>query len=273
MNLIKNQQELEKILFETINKIDKSIKIFGGHLPLLYHDEGIGKKSVEFSVDIWGNFSNYTFELSCMALKYAKEKGKDAKIMVVVDDIVEIPIKKAYEDGKVERENVTKVLKIKRKQLYDSGKIPESYENILSQYGLTKNDLLTHKRKSGNETNMISEISIKAIANENGFISKNECAQAYKGIIYNKDFFNIEKYYLISFIPGQCKGNICTGLLDDEIKLNALHFFFPHMEELGGLIGLKNGTYIKNPNKNPLTIEEMYKEGITYRFDKGKIIK
>lgn len=147
--IIQNERELEEVINKTINETDKSIKIIGGHLPLLYHNEGKGKKSVEFGVDRWGEFSNYTFELSCRALKYAKDQGKEAKIILLVDDLVEIPIKKFYEDGKTVRETVTKTLKRKRSQLYDSGIIPESYENILSQYDLTKDDLVTHKRKSG----------------------------------------------------------------------------------------------------------------------------
>ena len=267
---LKNEKELENIIRQTIDETDKPIKIIGGHLPLLYHDKGAGKKYVEFGVERWGEFSNYTFELSCMALKYAKDQGKESKIILLVDDSVEIPIKNIYEDGKIVRETVTKTLKRKRSQLYDSGMIPESYEKILSQYGLTKDDLVTHKRNSGKETKMISEMSAKAIATEKGLTAKNECAHAYKGIIYNKDFFDIGKDYLISFIPNQCKGNICRGLLNESSELNALHFFFPHMEELGGLMQKKDGTYIINPIQEPMKREEMYKNGITYRLDKAK---
>jgi hypothetical protein len=265
---INNEEELIQIIQDSINRTKKnSIKILGGHLPLQYYDGGEGKKSVEFDVNRWGVFSTYTFELGVKALRYAKERGKDSKLLILVDDLVEIPITKLYNYGKVKRETVTKTLKRKRKQLYDSGIMPTIYEQILLDYDFSKENLIFHERKEGVRTPMISELTLKITATNKDPISTNECAQSYKGIVYTAEFFDINNDFLISFIPGQCKGNICTSLLDKEPRLSALHFFFPHITDLGGLIQLKNGAYIKNPKISPLRREDMFEREISYRVD------
>lgn len=267
MEKIIEESELVKIIQEDIRKTDKqSVQIFAGHLPLLYHDEGPGKRSVEFGVDRWGEFSTYTFDLGCQVLKYAHEQGKDSKLMVIVDDDVELPMVEKLDEktGKVRYVHKdASWRKAPRKRAFMEATIPDAYQQILDKYGLSKDDLITQER-SGKEVPLISEKKLKIEAKRSGNTASNECSIAYKGLLLNEKYFDKQTDFLVSFMPGQCKGNIFDGFLEERTDIIASHMFFPHIESLGGFIqGLGN-------SGDPMTIDEMYSGGIFYHKSVSK---
>ena len=259
MVTIKTKNELEQILFDSVDQTDKSsVKIMAGHMPLLYVDEGPGQRKAELDSSRWGSFSTYTFELGAKVLQYAKSSGKDGKLMLIVDDIVELP--EMEKDGKIYR-NDKSWTKRARKKFYETGNLPDTFEEILSKYDLSVKDLVFQKRKEG-ETPLISEKLAKAKGLEKGIVAPNECSQAYKGVLFDDDLFSMEHDYLIGFVPGQCKGNLCEGLLKAPEGLSSLHVFFPHMEDLGGLAQLKS-SYKKF--REPMSVQDIFKHGLSYR--------
>ncbi|MFC1710877.1 hypothetical protein ACFLZJ_01845 [Nanoarchaeota archaeon] len=259
MEPIKSELELiEKIKKDIIETNKQNIKIFTGHFPLLYFNKS-GEKDVGFGVDRWGEFSTYTFDLGCKILKYIRDQGKDCKLLIVVDDDIEIPVIKVTD--KIIREDF-QWSKGPRRRLYNKGKLPQEYKKILDDQGLSDKDIIFHKRDENISTPLISEKILKRDAKERGVIAKNECALAYQSILLDNSLFNLKKDYLVGFIPGQCKGSICSGVLEVRDDLDATHVFFPHIEQLGGL--LREDRIYKKVGK-PDTIKRVYAAGqVTY---------
>ncbi|MGV8161861.1 MAG: hypothetical protein ACP5N2_00835 [Candidatus Nanoarchaeia archaeon] len=265
MNRINSELELNELMSKYVSLVDKnSIKIIAGHLPLIYAKQEGNK--LNLGVNRWGLFSEYTFALGTELLTDTINIGKEAELLVVVDDLVEIPLKE--KNGKIIRDDKA-WMKTKRKRFYSGSHLPQEYLNILANYGWSEDVIAEQRRNGGSYSNLISEKMTKANAISKGLIAPNECAQSYKGLIYDKQFFDTCKDALIAFVPGQCKGNICNGFLDTQKDIDSLHVFFPHMEDLGGLMSLGNGTYTKD-NRKPLTIDEMFSSGVYYRIDKAQ---
>jgi hypothetical protein len=235
--IIQSESELESILKEDVDESKKELRIVAGHLPLLYNDNGPGNRSVELGVDRWGEFSPYTFELGAKLLQYTQDSGREGKLVVIVDDDVELP--RSEKNGRIVRQDKGWHRR-PRNRILRSSALPEQYQEILEKYDLTKEDLVTQERK-GNQTVLLSEKMLKAEAEQTGLVAPNECSLAYKGLLLNSKYFDKDKHRLISFIPGQCKGNICEGVLDTNLGIDASHVFFPHIEEMGGLLDMGNG--------------------------------
>jgi hypothetical protein len=264
MYKLESEQELKEVLQNyVLNSNKKSVKILAGHLPLLYNTKG--GNSLELGVNRWGIFSEYTFKLGVDLFVTATNNGKESGLIVLVDDLVEIPL--INKNEKLVR-NDKSWMKLKRRRFYSDAHLPSEYINMLSRYGLSENVVLEQKRNDGSNSKLISEKMTKATAISKGLIAPNECAQSYKGLLYDAHFFDADKDVMISFVPGQCKGNVCSGLLDTQKDIDSLHVFFPHMEDLGGLMSIKEG-YVKDSRK-PMTVEEMFQAGVYYRIDKAE---
>ena len=83
-----------------------------------------------------------------------------------------------------------------------------------------------------------------------------------------KDNYLLTFFYLVSFIPGQCKGNICAGVLDVREDLDASHIFFPHIETMGGIVDTGSG-FLKFGDG--ASIKDIYEAGfITYKETESK---
>jgi hypothetical protein len=122
-------------------------------------------------------------------------------------------------------------------------KLPKSYLDILSGY---------HFENIFYESELINQATLSSIL-------KTESELVFKEII---DFFNLDKLFLISFLPLQCKGDVSNYIYSRNIK--SLTIMFPHIEKLGNLIELDSG-YIKNINGVVLSLDNMYKEMIVYK--------
>ncbi len=266
MESIKDESELmEKIQEDIVGTEKQSIKIFAGHVPLLYHDGAPRQRKIELSTDRWGEFSPYSFDLGCQVLKFSKSQDRDSKLLLVVDDDVELPLIK--DPGRIIRKSYPWAKK-PRQRLLGEGRLPDEYRRILRDRGLLEDDLLKQDRGKGILTPLISEKILKRDARDMDLIAGSECALAYKGILLDDRMFDLEKDYLVSFMPGQCKGSICDGVLDIRDDLDATHIFFPHIEQMGGLFGTGEG-YEKIGV--PDTMEHMFSAGqIMYRKSVAK---
>lgn len=223
---------LETVLKETINRQQRHIKIVAGHLPLVYHNGPPGERMVALDIDRWGPFSTESFELGAKLARYAHEQGKEASLVLIVDDDVELP---APDD----RPQDYKWASTPRRRLFQKGELPEQYREILKRYDLGRESFVQIERK-GAITPLISERELKRTALENG-VTANACSLAYGSFINNPDLFDVQKDYLIGFVPGQCKGSICEGVLDRTQGLYSTHAFFPHIEFMGGLLRMGRG--------------------------------
>ncbi len=262
---IKNSDELESILKRFIDiSRGESFKILAGHMPMVYTDDSKGMRTISVDNKRWGIFSNYTFEIGAKLLRHAIDRDGEGGLFVLVDDIVEIPEK---DKNGVMTKSYIDWMKRKRRVFYKNAELPAEYKRILKSSNLSEAFVIPQERDENRKSVLISEKMLRANAHSRKLTAPNTCSQAYKGLIYDKQFFDFEKDYLISFIPGQCKGNICDGLLDQETRLNAMHIFFPHMEDLGGIASTING-YIKI--KDSMTLDEIFKAGVYLREDRAK---
>ncbi|MGV8151076.1 MAG: hypothetical protein ACP5NV_05090 [Candidatus Woesearchaeota archaeon] len=268
MNQIKNESDLESILKKDVLESEKdSIKIIAGHAPMVYED-----RTVSIDTDRWGEFSDYTFELGAKLLQYAKTIGKDAKLVVIIDDLVELPL---IDEISYKRLSIDRTMKRGRRRIYETNIFPESYIQLINEYGLIKSDFVYQKRTLKNshkqaigkiDASLISEQLLKEDAKSRGLISENECALAVNALISNKEMFDLSNDYLIGLIPGQCKGNVCRGVLDTRDDLDSSMIFFPHIEVMGGLLRVDDVTrraYAKIGES--ISIPEIFDSGVLYR--------
>lgn len=253
MITLKTSDGLQQLLMKQIDRIVKDFKIFAGHLPLLYDDQ----KRVQLDSKRWGPFSEYTLELGCELARYAKQKGKSAMLLIVVDDLVEVP-----RDVKGKRSFKKWMLKAQR-IFYSGNEFPVSYEKILGKYGMDKH--LVMQRRSFGKSRLISERKLKTKFLDSEV--SNECSMAYSAMLNDSDLIKLDKEHLISFIPGQCKGNICEGVLDVRKDLNSTHVFFPHVEMMGGLLETKE-EFVSV--KEAASLQDIFNEGVVCRFTEAQ---
>ena len=264
MTRIQDENESLEQLKQDIDQTNKSnITFFAGHFPLRYIDDGPGKRKVYADVTRWGNFSLHTFEQAAVLTEYAIKKGKEAKIIVLVDDDYELP--KSVIETKTGARTIKRDYNWAhgpRRKFYKNAKLPESYKRILEKYNLSEDHLLKQDR-NGKESILFSEKILKRDSIAKGIAATNECSLAYKGITLNKSIFDIDNSLLISFMPGQCKGNICEGVLGGATDLDAVHIFYPHVSVMGG--------YLEEEKKQIYPTQPMslfYSGGrVTYRRD------
>jgi hypothetical protein len=251
---ITEESALVERLQEDVRNTPKSrVKIQTGHLPLLYLDEA-NHVSAKLSVSRWGEFSGYSFDLGCRIVKYCQDIGKHAKIILVVDDGDELE-----RDDQGRRISKARHKSARRRFFANTG-LPTEYLQTLAKYGLDNSCLVNDS--GSNETPLISESSLKSRAVKAGLVAPNECSRAYKALLLDGQLFDSQNEYLVSLIPGQCKGNICGGVLEEnEIQFDSSHVFFPHAQKMGGLV-VENGKYVQKFAS--WTREMMFQKGVEY---------
>jgi len=255
---IDNNTEIESLLKNDIKESNKNVKIFAGHLPLVYESK---EELVYIDEFRWGEFSTYTFDLGAKLLRYTLDIGKKGQLIIVVDDDIELTINSnlinSLDDQNWRRRE--------RRKIFKNPLLPKPYEKILEKYNLNLSHLVAKKQRKVN-TFLLSEKVLKTEAKELKISAPNACSLAYKGLLLNPKlkYFDIINDYHISLMPGQCKGNICEGFFNQDYNLNASFIFFPHIEKLGGIIPDSIG-YKKTDSIKPISIKESLKNGyITY---------
>lgn len=257
---IPNEKTLVDLLASEISKTEKeSIKIVAGNLPMRYYKRDAGKFDAGVDVDRWGQFSLYTFAMGCQLVKYARDEGKQAGLLVVVDDALELPFDEIGQRIQGNR------VKTPRRDFYQAANFPEQYQQIADHYEVT--DAIVEQARSFGSSKLISELQIKLSALDPKQKEQNDCVATYSALLADPQFFDKQSDYLISFIPGQCRGNISEGILDKRDDLDASHVFFPHIRLMGGLMG----KYIFREVCDPMPIPQMYEQdGIIYQKSVSK---
>lgn len=236
--IVTSETELEARLAEELLLSSKeSVAIVAGHLPLLYHDEGPGKRRAELGVTRWGEFSSHTFGAGCRLAQLAREQGKQSRVYLIVDDIIEAPSTSSW-------------TKRVQEKVYKQN-LPGCFRELSVETGET--NLLAHQKRSFGTTPFFSEQHLRNLSTHS---SGNECSVAYNAFL---DSEITPEDYLVAFIPGQCKGNICEGVLDIRPDLDAMHVFFPHIETMGGLLETRTG-FIKVLSGLPMS--DCYEKGL-----------
>lgn len=248
--------QLEMQLKEAVKNTDKAgFKIMTGHLPLVYNND----RTISVDSRRWGEFSEYTLELGCKTASYARELGKEVGLLMLIDDLVEVP-----RDSNGKRKFQSWMVKEPDKH-YATDKLPNSYNEIIARYNVE--DLIVPQKRSFGETKLISERKLKVDHLNSKGKAPNECSMAYSSLLNNPELLDLGRDYLVSLIPGQCKGNLCQGILNVRDDLDSSHVFFPHVETLGGMIDTGEG--FKQFGK-PCSIDGMFEAGVYIQTTEGK---
>src|SRR3989344_2883872 len=141
MKVVRKLKELEERLFQIVRLPCSNTAIIGGHYPLNMQGEA------ETSADgTFGVFPSYTFELASKLVASAREKGRNVKIALVVDDhsLMNPPV--WYKKSEVEEERSQKVSRTVR-NYFDNFSIPANYLDIMAQNGLKDSDFIRASHK------------------------------------------------------------------------------------------------------------------------------
>jgi hypothetical protein len=247
LTLSSEQILLDQLKFVINITPQQTICIQAGHAPMIYTAD----RSVYIDTGRWGEFSIHSFEMGCVLARYALDKKKTVKLLLVSDDIIEIP---KDETGK---RNTKTWMRLAAKTAYRTHTLPEAYRKIAYKHNVLQ--YIVGQKRSFGTSHFISEMSMILKSLQAKEKSNNECSLFYNILLDDPTFYNKDTDYMISFIPGQCKGNICEGVLDIRQDLSSTHIFFPHIEVMGGILDMGNGF---EKIGDPMPIAEMYKKNL-----------
>jgi len=252
--IIENKNKLELLLKKEIIAHSKPSRVFAGHLPMVYNTEH-DEIPVHLDDKRWGEFSTYTFELGAKLVRHSLDSGLESKLMVVVDDDIEL----TFLNNNIRKLDDQNWKRKRRKKILKKSRLPKSYEAILNKYALNYNHLETQLKK-GVESVLISEKRLKTEARKLKLNAPNKCSLAYKGLLFSNGsrYFDQNEHFHIGFLPGQCNSNICEGIIDGDFNLIASFVFFPHIEDMGGLIPIDIG-YKKSSKHQPSSSDNWFK--------------
>jgi hypothetical protein len=215
--ILKDENELIDIVNKDIlNAEEKNIVFFAGHFPLLYTKE----RAYE-ALDEWGTFTNYSLELACRIGKTADENGKDVKFFIMADDAnyEKDPRHDGLSDGK--KDNLRHNFYCKN----NFHSINQDFEKILAQYGFGIDNILRQDQKKIGREHVLYFSEKRLRADRSNIAEGTDCAKSYKALMQYLSGTG-EDIYLVSFIPSQCTGNVCTSVLDQGFSLvNSSHLF------------------------------------------------
>ena len=201
--IIKSENELIEELERDIRETNRPRIVFqAGHFPLVYER---GKEAESFSD--WGAFSLYSFELAARAGKYAKDLGKEVNFAILADDHLN---EYNSELSKSQRSAIrNKLYKLRNGQ---DAILPGLFHNTLIQYGFSESNLIrSNHNKPGRENCLYFSEKVLLAKKPN---EQTECAKAYRAFLDEINAFSLTPFYLMSFIPNRCTGNICRGVLE-----------------------------------------------------------
>lgn len=209
---IDNEEQLISMLKKDIDNCNKkNIKLLCGHFPLNYNIE---KRECFEDLGIWGIFSKYTLEIGCTIAKYAKSKGKNVKLLLIVDDYTYTP---KYYWAKLRRERLYKSVSGK------NAKLPKVISEILSKFGLSEKDILrhNHQKKGREECLYFSENILRTSRID----IENLCARELFELFENSIYTDKKNDYIITFVPDKCSSNVCNYVLDKTSDVSGSHVF------------------------------------------------
>ena len=198
MKVVKTLQELEERLFNIDRGPGKDTAIIGGHYPINMHGEA------ETSLDgTFGVFPSYTFDLASRLVASSREKGRNVKIALVVDDhsLMNPPI--WYRKSESAEERSQKVSAMVR-NYFDNFSLPNNYLEIMAQNGLKESDFI----RASPQMLPFQESAFRVIFEQDKKVDAN-CSGEYSYILRNLQAQGIGR--VLSLIPQRCQGPTCQG--------------------------------------------------------------
>lgn len=243
---ISNETDLLEKLAGVISSSDKREVVFmTGHFPLVYDSE---RRLVvpDFSRK-WGPFPLYSLTLAA-SLASMEIDGKESKFALIADDHTYAPT-----------ETRNWIFK-PRNEFYQtfsgsSAILHPKQKNILRAFGLDETNVMRFDHgKDGREECLYGSENV-LIATRKNRLSENveelNCSRAYAEFL--DSHVNPAEQYLVSFIPNKCMANVCRGVLGVRSGISGAHVFC--------------NTDFDSPLNHKLSVEDLYKEGITLRLD------
>ncbi len=238
--------EMQDRCWNLIRKSEPTV-IIAGHYPLIEI-----KAEVKGSLDSFGYFSKYTFEIACKFISKAKKENvKTPKILLLVDDHAlmnmqewYLPEFKGFERAEQIRSAVEKY--------YKKFTIPKEYSQILKKYKLTEEILInseeTHKKVFAEHLYRLKSVSEKEIIfGDHETSCAKELTQVFAEV--SKKGFK----QMLSFIPQRCQGPTCHAMSQNNTD-NAK----------AGRNTLEKITFFFVTDKNIKTDKQLEKAGITF---------
>lgn len=196
--LLDSFAELERQLQSDILSSEGTIAVLAGHFPVVLDETGTIVSDIDHS---FGVFPRFSFALGCRLVSFAKQHGKNAKLVLVVDDHSLLPNENWFLDA----DAGSKEVGVAVGRFFDAFEIPPGFQTILEQNGLSENDFARTSDK---------KIFFQESAFRLDFFHKTGlkpgCAGEVK-LIW-EDLARQGIRHFIGFIPERCKSPTCTAV-------------------------------------------------------------
>lgn len=208
---------VQKLSEDVINTKKNSIVFQAGHFPLSFN---IKSGSVREAPDRWDPFSKHSLEVALEVANNAREVGKETKFVFFVDDHKYFPNELC--------KDVKEILRNNRDEIYSNrtghdAKLMPLYEEMMKEHGFGTSDVI---RQDG--CLLFSETKLR----ESGIDIRQDCAREYVEFLSNGKYFNMNRSYMVSFVPRVCEGFICDIALEsDQVDgVESTHIFMENMD-------------------------------------------
>ncbi len=191
---------LEDLLVYLQNRIctkNEPLAIMGGHYAL---DKGCTPGILPESRASFGVFPLCTMDLAAQLVRYSKDRNKDARLVMVVDDHSQMPDLLWY----MHDDFAASTLRAKIEPYFAKYQLPIEYKDIFLKYSLTKKDMLASPHSVAFQESRYRQ----QFANQTGLVPG--CAGEYRLIVEELAQRGVRT--LISFIPLCCQGATCNAI-------------------------------------------------------------
>ncbi|MBU0906871.1 MAG: hypothetical protein KKD18_03390 [Nanoarchaeota archaeon] len=236
MTTVKRLREMEKNVLSLAECAgDRGLAVIGGHFPL----EKDYRAGVRMD-DTFGIFPQYTFDLACRAVRGAKGEGREAGLVLLVDDHVLMTPRDWYAQSRRDDLQAQEVRK-KVGAFFSGFEIPEEYTGIMAQRGVGEGDIIRAQPEMMpfQESKYREEFEAQNPGVPIG------CAGEYELIL--RDLARRGYQKIIGIIPQRCLGPTCSAVTNYGLKrkqaggipkIEVVHFYLPTDSEIDSVEGL-----------------------------------
>lgn len=210
-------EELQRRMYMTIDSTKGPTAIVGGHYPLSQSGQAAFMPEDE---DSFGCFSEFTLDLALNTISYAKYRGKDAKLVVLVDDHSQMPDPHWYMHDEPVAQGIQDIVD----KYFSNFKLPAKFQEQIENYHLGLDDILP-----SNFGPVFQESKYRtAFADQYPGVAVG-CAGEYTLILQELAKNGIASY--IGLIPERCQSPTCNAtsrfhLTKDVPKMKVFHAYF-----------------------------------------------
>lgn len=195
---IKSYEELEEQLKTDVRNSNSPIAVIGGHYPI----NMLGQAATHpCDYGSFGIFSIKTLHLALEAIKFGKKLEKDIGLALLVDDHSQMNDNQWYM-----KKNYAIADKIRKRveTHFSDFQVPENYLNIMEQYGLGLDDIISSQNGKYFQESFYREQFAKQTNLDPG------CSGEYRLILEELASQGIGK--VIGLLPIGCKIPICNAV-------------------------------------------------------------